>query len=143
AVLEQALALTALEQSLGLSEVVDAERSYATVVATREERAGPRIGEQLVGDAIGGAHVDRLDAALDRLSYRDQERPPVTQARPLGLSLPEQGVEHVLVHERERRTARREQAAAGVEKHQLRDAELGGERHHGPRELALPVGRAR
>ena len=138
--LEQALALAALEQPLGLGEVVDPERCHVAVVAAREERAGPRIGEELVGDPFGGADVDRLDPVADRLPHRHQERSPVAEARPLRFALAEQGLEDVLVHERERRAARRDESPARVEEHELRDPELRRERHRVLREVALLPG---
>ena len=61
--LQDAFTLAALDQPLGLGVLVDAERLDMEVLPMREERARADVGEELLGDPLGGAQVHRLDPA--------------------------------------------------------------------------------
>src|SRR4029077_16222402 len=107
---QDALARTALEQSLRLLVLVERERADARVVTFREERPRASVAEELVGHALWRAEVHLLEAALERIPDRDAQRAPAPEPAPLGRPLEENRLQHVLVDEGEQSSLRVEPA---------------------------------
>src|SRR5262249_49613303 len=120
--LEQPLALPALEEAVGLTEVVEAERTHPAVVAGREEGARALVGEELLADAVERAEVHGLDPARERGAHRRQEIASLPEPRPFGLAIAQDRVEHVGIDEGELRPAGDETALV-VDQHELRQAQ--------------------
>ncbi len=117
-----AFTLPALEESLHLEEVVDAQALDATVILQSEQRASALVREQLPGDAGEIAQIDGLDAAVERSADRLQQRPAMPDPGPLRFAPPQQFLEHVTVHEREQPAFVRDPPVA-VDQNQLPDPE--------------------
>src|SRR5207344_3245666 len=97
-----ALALAALEDLLDLVVVVEREPLDLAVVLAGEERAGAFVGEELPGDAVEGADVDRGHTVDETGPDRGEERAPRPEAGRLCLAGAQQLRRHPLVHERQR-----------------------------------------
>src|SRR5262249_22365149 len=91
--LQHTFPLSPPEEPPCLLDLAERERTHTRVVAFREQRPGPCVAEQLVGNPVRRAQVHLLDAGLETLAYDHEEWPAVAEPAPLRLPLLQDGLE--------------------------------------------------